>query len=106
RPLRSQTEPQILRRVCVLIVVNEYVLELLVIFREHVMVLAEDTDWVEQQVAEVAGIQRLQPLLIGGIEFAALAIGKGTGIALRNITESEALVFPVVDHLRDRKSVV
>ena len=53
----------------------------------------------QQQVAEIAGVQRLQALLIGRVEFAALAVGEGAGVALGDVGGAEALVLPAVDHL-------
>jgi hypothetical protein len=40
---------------------------------------------VQQQVAEIAGVQRLQPVLVGGVELAALAVGEGAGVALGDV---------------------
>ena len=71
------------------------------IFGQHVVVLAQDADRVAQKIAEVAGIQRLQPLLVGAIELAALAIGEGARVALGNFVRSKPLVLPAVDHLRE-----
>ena len=34
---------------------------------------------MQQEVAEIAGVERLQPRLIGGVERAALAVGIGFG---------------------------
>ena len=42
---------------------------------------AEDHQHVEQEVAEVAGVQRLQPLLILRVELGAAAGGEGFGLA-------------------------
>ena len=60
---------------------------------------AEDADRVHQQVAEVAGVERRQPILVGRIELAALAVGEGAGVALRDLGRAEPLVLPAVDHL-------
>ncbi len=68
------------------------------IFLQHIRVLAEDRDRVHQQIAEIAGVQRRQPLLVGGVEFAALAVGEGAGVAFRDVGGAEALVLPGVDH--------
>ena len=38
--------------------------------------LPEDRDRVHQQVAEIAGVQRFQPVLIGAVQLAALAIAE------------------------------
>ena len=66
--LREQPQPQILGLVGVLIFVDQDVLEALLVLLEHVAVRAQDRQHVEQQVAEIAGVERLQPLLIGGVE--------------------------------------
>ena len=63
--------------------------------------LAEDADRVHQEVAEIAGVERRQAILVGRIELAALAVGKGAGVALRDIGGAEPLVLPAVDHLRE-----
>ena len=52
----------------------------------------------QQKVAEIAGVQRLQPVLIGLVELAALAVGEGAGVALGDLGGAEALVLPAVDH--------
>ena len=55
----------------------------------------------QQQVAEIAGVQRLQPVLIGLVELAALAVGEGARVAFGDFGRAEALVLPAVDHLRE-----
>lgn len=87
-----------MRRVGVLIFVHQNVTELLVILLQNIGVAAEDADRVHQKIAEIAGIQRFQPVLIGGIELAALAIGEGAAVSFRNIRRRQALVLPAVDH--------
>ena len=54
---------------------------------------------MHQEIAEIAGIEGLKPRLIGGIEFAALAIGKGAGVALGNVLRRQALVLPPIEHV-------
>ncbi len=100
-PLRQQTQPHILRRVGVLILIDEDIAETLVVFLQYIRVLSEHIDRMQQKVAEVAGIERLQAGLIGGIEFAALAVGEGAGIALGNLGRAETLVLPGIDHPRE-----
>jgi len=48
---------------------------------EHVGVLAEQPDVLQQQIAEIGGVENLQPLLVAGVELAALAIAKDRGFA-------------------------
>ena len=52
---------------------------------------------LQQQVAEVGGVERLQPLLIGGVELLALAVGEARGFAGRHLVGRQAAVLPAVD---------
>ena len=61
-PLREQPQPEILRDVGVLVFVDQHVAEAALEIGEHVGLLAEEPQAFEQQVAEVGGVQRLQPL--------------------------------------------
>ena len=70
-PLGEQPQPEILRDVGVLVLVDQHVAEALVVVGEHVRVLAEDPQRLEEQVAEIGGVQRLQPVLVGGVELLA-----------------------------------
>jgi hypothetical protein len=101
RPLRKQAEPHVLGGVGVLVLVDEDVSEFPVVFGQHVRVVAEDADRVAQQVAEVAGVQGLQAVLVGLEQFTALAVGESAGVAFRDVLRAEALVLPAVDHLRE-----
>ena len=69
--LREQPQPEILGDVGVLVLVDQHVAEAALVVGEHVGVLAEEPQALEQQVAEVGGVQRLQPLLVGGVELLA-----------------------------------
>src|SRR5262245_57373536 len=64
RRLREQPQPEVLRDVRVLILVDEDVAEAVLVTSQHVRMLAEDADVLEKEIAEVGGIQRLQPLLV------------------------------------------
>ena len=57
---------------------------------------------MQQQIAEIAGVERFESLLIRRVEFAALAIGEGVRFTRRNRIRSEAAIFPAVDP--DRQS--
>ena len=98
-PLRQKPQPDILRRVGVLILVHQNIAEAPVIIGENVRMAAKDRDRMHQEIAEIAGIEGLKPRLIGGIEFAALAIGKGAGVALGNVLRRQALVLPPIEHV-------
>ena len=96
-PLGEQPQPQILGDVGVLVLVDQHVAEAPVIVGEHVGVLAQDPQRLEQQVAEIGGVQHLQPLLIGGVELPAAAVGEGARVALRHVLRRQPAVLPGVD---------
>ena len=82
----------------ILILVDQNVFELGVILGQHIRIGAEHVDRVHQQVAEIAGVEGFEPLLIIIVELAALAIGKGAGVAFGNVLGGQRLVLPAVDH--------
>ena len=61
----------------------------------------EDRDRVHQEVAEIAGVEGFQALLIGAVQLAALAIAERAGVAFGDFGRAEALVLPAVDHDRE-----
>jgi hypothetical protein len=69
----------------------------MLVLPEHVGVLAEDADVLQQEIAEIRSIENLQPLLIARIELAALAVGKRRRFACRHLAGPEAAVLPAVD---------
>ena len=58
----------------------------------------QDGQRLQQQIAEIARVQFLQPLLIGGIEFLAAAVGIAVAFAVGHILGAQAAVLPAVDH--------
>jgi hypothetical protein len=52
---------------------------------------------VEQQIAEVAGVERLEALLIRRVELRALAVGEGFGFGGVDLARGPAAVLPAVD---------
>src|SRR3984885_7722421 len=94
RRLREQPQPEILRDVGVLVLVDQDELEAALILPQHVRVLAEQTDVFQQEIAEIGGVEDLQPLLIARIELAALAVGEYRGVARRHLRRSKPTVFP------------
>ena len=97
RRLRQQPQPQILRDVGVLILIHQNELEAVLVVSEHVGVLAEQPDVFEQEIAEIGGVEDLQPLLIGRIELAALAIAEHRGFARRHLRRRQPAIFPAVN---------
>ena len=81
--LGEQPQPEILGDVGVLVLVDQHVAEAPVVVGEHVRVLAEDLQRLEEQVAEIGGVQRLQPVLVGGVELPPVPVGEGVGVGLR-----------------------
>ncbi len=74
--LRQQPQPQVLGDVGVLVLVHQQVAEPAVVVGQHVGMLGEQGDVVQQQVAEVAGVQYPQPLLIERIQARAAIVGE------------------------------
>jgi hypothetical protein len=95
--LRQEPQPQILRHVGVLVFVDQDELEALLVLAQHLRVLPEQADALEQQVAEVGGVERLQPLLVGEVELLALAVGEAGGLARGHQVGGEAAVLPAVE---------
>jgi len=70
-----------LRDVGVLIFVDQNELEPVLVLPEHVGMLAEQPDVLQQQIAEIRRVENLQAFLIGRIELAALAVAEHRGFA-------------------------
>ena len=99
--LRQQPQPEILAGVGILIFIDEDIFEALLIMFEHIAVIFQDHQHVQQQVAEIAGVERLQPRLIQRIEMAALAVGIGFPVARIKVGRRQAAVLPLVDQRRE-----
>ena len=52
---------------------------------------------LEQQVAEIGGVQDLQPLWYCAVEFRALAVGESARLARRDLVRRQAAILPAVD---------
>src|SRR5690606_38016753 len=96
--LGEEAQPEILRDVGVLVLVDEDVAEALMVFGEDVGVLAEDADVLEEQIAEVDGVERFEAPLVVGVELLAAAIGVNARFTGGDILGQEAAVLPVVHH--------
>ena len=59
--------------------------------------LAEQPDVLQQQIAEIGGVEDFQPLLIARVELAALAIAEHRGFARRHLRRRQPAVLPAVD---------
>ena len=97
RAAGDQPQPQVLGDVGVLVLVDQRVAEAALVVGEHVGVLQEQAQHLEQQVAEVGGVELLEALLVGGVERRSLALGEGEGLPARHLVGREAAVLPAVD---------
>ena len=59
--------------------------------------LAEQADVLQQQIAEIGGVEDFQPLLIAGVELAALAVAEHRGFAGGHLRRRQAAILPAVD---------
>ena len=73
--LGQQAQPEILRDIAVLILVHQDVAELLLILGQDLRLLGEERQIVQQQIAEIAGVQIAQALLILAVEAERDAVG-------------------------------
>ena len=100
RRAHQRLQPLILGAVGVLIFIHHHIFETTLIICLHIGVLAEDGQHVQQQIAEIAGVQRLQALLIARIHGRAAAlsaIGIGKTLSARHIGRQLPLVLPAID---------
>ncbi len=95
-PCANSLQPKVLDDVGVLVLVDQDIAEAALVVGEHVRVLLEQPEAFEEQVAEVAGVELLQPLLVGGVELAALSPGKHA-FARWHFLRRQAAVLPAVD---------
>ncbi len=81
----------------VLIFVDQHEVEALLILRKNVRVFLEQPQILEQQIAEIHGVQLLQPVLMKRIKIASPAIGEGEKFALRHALRNKPTVLPAID---------
>ncbi len=90
-----------MRDIGVLVLVDQDIAKPRLVLAQHLRVRAEQADRLEQEVAEIGGVERLQPRLIGGIEPLPASIGEGGGLARGDLLGGEAAVLPAVDLARE-----
>jgi len=86
-----------LRYVGVLIFVDQDEFVAGLILPQHVGLFAEQPDALQQQIAEVGGVEDFQPLLKRLVELEALAVGEHGGFARRHLLGRQPAVLPAVD---------
>ena len=93
----KQTKPEILDLIGVLIFVDKDIFEAVLVLRQNFRLAAQQVEAVEQQVTEIAGIERFQPVLIEPVEMLALAICIGFVFARIEIAGPQPLVLPAIN---------
>ncbi len=73
------------------------------VLRQDVRLGAQDFGHVQHQVAEIGGVQRAQPRLIGGVELARAAVGEVGVLVRRDAGRRQAAVLPALDHRHQRR---
>ena len=88
-----------LQPIRILVFVDQNVFETVVVIFQHIRVfgVSEDRDHVQQEIAEIAAIQDLEPILVRGVKLDALALGERERLVLRNLLRNERAVLPPVD---------
>ena len=98
----QQPKPQILRHIGVLILVDHDVRDAIVIFGQHVGMRLQHRQHVKKQVAEIDGVQRQQPRLVGFIELPQPPVGKIAGLGHADLVGRQAAVLPALDHAAEK----
>ena len=95
--LGQEPQPQILRDVGVLVLVDEEIAEAPLVVGEDVGIAGQEGQVVQQQVAEIDGVHRQQPLLVLPVEVDRPAVGEFAGIGAPDLFGAEAAVLPALD---------
>jgi hypothetical protein len=99
---REQAQPQILRDIGVLVFVNQQVPELPLIPRQDLGLLRKQRDRMQQQVAEIAGVQRAQSFLILAVERDSSATGEFDILGRAYLLRRKPAILPALDHGEQR----
>ena len=95
-PLRQQAQPQILGDVGILIFVDEDIAEAVLPLPQNVGMGLKQRHAMQQQIAEIDGVQRQQAVLIGAIQLDALAV-KARPFGPADLVGRQRTVLPAVD---------
>ena len=74
-----------MRNIGVLVLINQYMGEPVLIELQYVRMLLEEGQAMQQKIAKVSGVQDHQPVLILGVDLAQLAASQVTRIAAGNL---------------------
>ena len=75
-------------------------MEARLILPQHFALLAKQANAFEQEVAEVGGVEHLEPLLVGGVQLLAAAAGKARRLSGGDLLRREPAVLPAVEKAR------
>ena len=96
-PLRQQPQPQVLGDVAVLVLVDQNRAEAPLVVGQDLGLLLEQAQAMQQQIAEIAGVQREKTLLVRGIELARTPERELVDVGFRHLFGSLAAIFPALD---------
>ena len=93
----QKPKPEVLGHVGVLVFVHENVAEQLLVALQNVTVFGEKGETVQQQIAEIDGIERFQAVLVLAVQLEGAAHREIAQIGRRHPVWREALVLPALD---------
>ena len=100
--LRQQPQPQVLGDVGVLVLVDQNVAELLLVVIGDFSIVAEQGQHVQQQIAEIAGVERAQPLLVIVIEGQCQPVDGVGALGGGNAIGREPAILPALHDAREQ----
>ena len=100
--LGEQAQPKILRDICVLVLIDQQIAEFALPFRQNRRLFQEDGQIMQQQIAEIGGVQHAQPLLIEPVQLRQPATSKIAGLAWIDLIGGEAAILPALDGAQHR----
>ncbi len=71
------------------------------VVRQHIVMGLEDGDVVQQQIAEITGVQNAQPVLVELVELLRLAVGEAPFVLFGDAFRRLGAVLPAVDQARE-----
>ena len=95
--LGEQAQPEVLGDVGVLVLVDQQHAEAALVVGEDVGLPGEQGQAVQQEVAEVAGIEGQQALLVGGVELARAPEGEVAELRFRSVLRRMAAILETLD---------
>jgi len=95
--LGEQAQPKVLGHVDVLVFIYQDVVESPVVVRQHLGVVPEQGQAVQQQVAEIGGVEHAQAILIGGVNLDRAPASDIAGLPGRDLVRFQPPVLPALD---------